>query len=294
MVLATKDVWVAGEALIDLVPSGEARVPKVGGGAANTAKALVKLGIPTAFIGGISSDSYGSSIREELREVDLTLTHHSDFPTALAIVTLDVDGSASYEFKLKNTSTFDFRSEWLPLAKPEVLHVGTLATIIEPGASQLFTWAKNLNTHIIFDPNVRPTVIDDRDKYRQIVEKWVGISEIVKLSREDLDWLGYFNVTKFFELGAKLVVVTSGAEGITGYSQKGVISVPGVRVEVVDTVGAGDTVGAVLVEGLLKYGMDGLVGESLFSVLRRAAIAAAITCTRAGANPPSASEIDSK
>jgi fructokinase len=145
---------------------------------------------------------------------------------------------------------------------------------------------------VVFDPNVRPNVLPDREKYRDAIEKWAGISSFVKLSDEDLAWLGYRGVDRFFELGAKLVVVTRGANGIDGYTKEGLVSVPGVAVDVVDTVGAGDTVGAVLVEGLLKYGLDQLVSERTFEVLNRAAKAAAITCTRAGAKPPTAEELE--
>lgn len=284
-------VWVVGEALIDLVPSGDSRVPIVGGGPANTAKALAKLGISPSFIGGISSDKYGESIRAELAGVDLGLSLRSDLPTALAIVSLDEKGSASYEFKLEGTATFDFSRSWLPSSSPEVLHIGTLATIIEPGASELFQWASGLSSVIVFDPNIRPSVLSDKAKYRKAVERWIGISKVVKLSSEDLEWLGYAEVSDFFELGTELVVVTSGASGLTGFTRAGSVAVPGVKVDVVDTVGAGDTVGAVLVEGLVNCGIDGLKAEKLFEVLTRAARAASITCSRAGANPPSQEEL---
>lgn len=286
-----KRVWVVGEALIDLVPAGETQVPIVGGGPANTAKALAKLGIPTSFIGGISSDEFGSSIAAELSSVDLSLALRSNLPTALAIVTLDKSGSASYQFKLDGTATFDFRSEWLPVSAPDVLHIGTLATVIEPGASELFAWASSLRTTIVFDPNIRPSVLRDKARYRKAVERWVGISKVVKLSSEDLEWLEYTDGKAFFELGAELVVVTQGASGINGITPECSVAVPGVKVDVVDTVGAGDTVGAVLVEGLVKYGIEALKSEKLFEVLTRAATAASITCSRAGANPPALHEI---
>ena len=284
-------IWVAGEALIDLVPIGDSRVPIVGGGPANTAKALAKLGINTSFIGGISSDDYGEAIVKELVSVDLSKAHRSLLPTALAIVTLIESGSASYEFKLEGTATFNFSREWLPQGKPDVLHIGTLATLIEPGASELFEWASGLNVPIVFDPNIRPSVLGDREKYRSVVERWIGISDVIKMSDEDLKWLGYSSVEGLFDFGAKLVVVTRGSEGIIGYTSAGEVSVPGVTVEVVDTVGAGDTVGAVIVEGIVRFGLEELVNEKLFSVLSRAAKAASITCSRAGANPPSLDEL---
>jgi len=285
-------VWVAGEALIDLVPYGSSRVPIVGGGPANTAMALAKLGVPTSFIGGISSDAYGSAISSELAEVDLGLSLRSELPTALAIVSLDESGSASYEFKLQGTATFAFSRTWLPTSVPDVLHIGTLATIVEPGASELFEWAKALDVPIVFDPNVRPSVLTDESRYREAVERWIGISKVMKLSTDDLEWLGYADVSQFFELGAELIVVTKGDSGLTGFTKSGSVSVPAVKVDVIDTVGAGDTVGAVLVEGLVQFGLSSLKGEKLFGVLTRAAKAASITCSRAGANPPTVAELN--
>lgn len=285
-------VWVAGEALIDLVPDGSTRRAIVGGGAANTAKALANLGIKAFFIGGISEDDFGSAITNELSGVDLSLAVRSSLPTALAIVTLDGSGSASYEFKLDETATFDFRELWLPKGSPEVLHIGTLATVVEPGSNSLFEWASSLNAPIIYDPNIRPSVLGDQEKYREVVKKWASISKIVKLSTQDLDWLGHSDVTFLLDLGVELVVLTKGELGLSGFTRSSVVSVPSVQVNVVDTVGAGDTVGAVLLEGVLKFGLAKLIDERLESVLHRAAKAASITCTRAGAKPPRLEELD--
>ena len=240
-------IWVCGEVLIDLIPDGSGeRVPHVGGGPANTAKALAKLGIEVSFIGGISSDGYGAAIREELDSVDLSLAQNSDLPTALAEVSLDASGSASYKFSLEATATFDFRTSWLPKGSPEVLYIGTLATLVEPGASALFEWVNLLDSVVVFDPNVRSSVLSDANEYRAIFERWALVSKIVKLSEEDLEFLGYSSGVQLLEFGAELVVVTRGAEGIEGITRSGVVSVPGVKVNVVDTVGAGDTVGAIL------------------------------------------------
>ena len=292
MLGAKARVWVAGEALIDLVPlNGEVKAI-VGGGPANTAKALAKLGIEVCFIGGISSDRYGAAIREELDSVDLCLALESELPTALAEVSLDSSGSASYKFTLEETATFDFHTSWLPYGSPDILHIGTLATLVEPGASELYSWAKGLDSVIVFDPNVRSSVLGDAEKYREIFESWALISKIVKMSEEDLHFLGYSGGEEVLELGPELVVVTRGADGMEGITSKGLVSVPGAKVNVVDTVGAGDTVGAILVEGLLRYGFDDLKGKNLFTVLTRATRAAAITCSRAGANPPSAKELE--
>jgi fructokinase len=288
---SASSIWVAGEALVDLVPIAGERKAIVGGGPANTAKALARLGLTPSFIGGISSDHFGKAIERELQDVDLSYVLRSDLPTAFAEVSLDASGSASYKFNLDATATFDFHASWLPKGNPSILHIGTLATLVEPGASELFKWAKDLYSVIVFDPNVRSSILSDRNKYREIFERWASISKIVKMSEEDLHFLGFSNGSQIIGIGPELVVVTKGSEGIDGFTSGGLVSVPGARVDVVDTVGAGDTVGAIIVEGVVRFGLEELKNRSLFSVLTRAAKAAAITCSRAGANPPTLDEL---
>jgi fructokinase len=292
-----KQVWVAGEALIDLIPDVTgAQIPKVGGGPANTAKAVARLGYQTSFIGGISSDSYGQMIEDELKEsgVELELSMKSNQPTALAIATLDTQDAASYEFRLEGTATFAFDESWLPQGQPDVVHVGSVATILEPGASKLLTWASSQTAPIVFDPNVRPSIEGDKDKYRESVERWIDVASIVKLSEEDLDWLyGDESVVKtWFDRGVALVVITRGEKGLSALGSDFRVDIPAKSVSVVDTVGAGDTIGAVIVEGLVEFGLAGLSGDNLFLVLERAAKAASINCSRAGANPPWKAELD--
>ena len=294
------DIWVAGEVLIDLIPRGGERIAIVGGGPANTAKALARLGFNSYFIDGISTDAYGEIARAELLAdgVKLDYALKSDNPTCLATVTLDDKGGASYEFLIDGTATFEFNESWLPDPKqaPAVLHVGTLATIVEPGATALFHWAKQLKAPIVFDPNVRSSVVNDRERYQEIVQKWASISSVIKLSEDDLTWLypdkDYRTAAlDFISDRTTLVVVTKGGDGLDGFTLDGEVSVPGVKVDVVDTVGAGDTVGAILVEGIVKFGVENLVGSTLERTLNRAASAAAITCSRAGANPPMLNEL---
>jgi len=297
-------VWVVGEVLIDLIPNEDQDLAVVGGGPANTAKALAKLGVKTHFIDGISSDKYGQMAKAELLSANVILDYAQDSnkPTCTAKVTLSKSGSASYEFIIEDTSTFDFSNLWLPdpqSLKPSLLHIGTLATIIEPGASVLFKWAQSVAqvAPIVFDPNIRPVVLSDRDEYVKKVEQWVSISSAVKVSDEDLNWLYPGKVVgeivnKWLEVGVELVVVTLGDKGITAYRKHEQISVDAVKVVVVDTVGAGDTVGAVLVEAIVKNGLDRLTGEVLKTMLNWAVKAAAITVSRTGANPPSKDEID--
>ena len=297
-------IWVVGEVLIDLIPDRDQHLAVVGGGPANTAKALAKLGVKTYFIDGISNDEYGQMAKAELFAANVLLDYaqYSNKPTCTAKVTLSKSGSATYEFVIEGTATFDFSDLWLPdpqRLKPSLLYIGTLATVIEPGASVLFEWAQSL-THIapiVLDPNIRPAVLGDRNEYVKKIEKWVAISSAVKVSDQDLNWLYPGKVIdeiakKWLEVGVQLVVVTLGDKGITAYRKNEQISVDAVKVVVADTVGAGDTVGAVLVEAIVKSGLDKLTGEVLITMLNRASKAAAVTVSRTGANPPSKEEID--
>jgi len=276
------------------MPTGDV----VGGGPANTAKALARLGYDVDFIDGISSDAYGISARKELEQdgVGLGLSLRSNKPTCTATITLDSAGAARYEFFIKGTATFDFTASWLPDAsalKPSLLHIGTLATIIEPGAGVLFDWAVRVGEFapIVFDPNIRSSVMSDPATYAAAVEKWVSISSIVKLSDDDIKWL-YPDETldevahRWISGGVSCVVVTRGAHGLIGYTEHGMEEVNGAKVIVVDTVGAGDTVGAIIVEGVIAHSVAGLQGRVLNEVLHKAALAAGITCSRAGAQPP--------
>jgi fructokinase len=297
-------VWVTGEVLIDLIPNGSERKPIVGGGPANTAKALSKIRIDTQFIDGISSDDYGQMAKDELvaSGVKLDYVKYSDKPTCLAIVSLSDSGSASYDFVIENTATFDFTPDSLPnpqTERPTLLHIGTLATVIEPGASVLFEWTQSVAkvAPIVFDPNIRPAVIDDQEQYLKQVERWVSISSAVKVSDEDIKWL-YPSleieqvVDNWLAKGPSLIVVTYGDKGLAGYRVGEKVIVDAVKVLVADTVGAGDTVGAILVEAIVKDGLKTLSGVRLEMMLKRAAKAAAITVSRSGANPPTLKEID--
>jgi fructokinase len=277
-----------------MLPTGDV----VGGGPANTAKALARLGYEVDFIDGISSDTNGVNARKALERdgVGLALSLKSEKPTCTATLTLDSHGGAQYEFFIKETATFDFNTSWLPdpsRLKPSALHIGTLATIIEPGATALFDWAVRVGEFapIIFDPNIRPSVLDDRAIYASAVEKWVSIASIIKVSDDDLKWL-YPNETldevahRWIEQGVSCVVVTRGVHGLIGFTEHGMEEVDGAKITVVDSVGAGDTVGAIVVEGVIAHSVAGLQGHVLNEVLHKAAIAAGITCSRAGAEPP--------
>lgn len=293
-------IWVCGEVLVDRL--GESN--RVGGGPANTARAIARLGQDVEFIGGISTDDFGIRAREEFARDKVGLRHvlSSQKPTAIASVSIDGKGQASYQFSTSGTATFDFSHLWLPdpyRQKPSALHIGSLATVIEPGASALFEWATHVSEFapIIFDPNVRPHALSDRAKYLNIFERWVSISTVVKASEEDLDWL-YANqpiaevASRLLEYGIQLVVVTQGAQGITAITRAESVVMGAVASKVVDTIGAGDSVGAVLVDSILRNGILNLQGPVLHEALNCAVHAAAITCSRVGAQPPTRSDID--
>ena len=295
-------MWVCGEVLVDLING----VGHIGGGPENTAIALARLGHQVEFIDGISTDEWGVAAKNELNldGVGTRFCKFSDKPTCQAIVTLDANGSASYEFKIDGTATFDFSANWLPdpyKHKPSLLHIGTLVTAIEPAASVLFEWALEVSelAPVIFDPNVRPAVIPDREKYRSQVEKWVDISSVVKVSEDDLAWLypgrNDLEIAKEWVANdVSIVVITRGANGLVGITKSGVYTVPGISVNVADTVGAGDTVGAVIAEAVKEIGLDELDDAALIVTLEKAARAAALTCSRNGANPPYAHELNLK
>lgn len=312
-------IWVCGEVLIDRLPSpiaekeGKASwVNVVGGGAANTAKCMSRLGYDVQFIDGLSTDNYGVLAKTELLGddvgIDLCL-QNSHKPTCLATVTFDENSKASYEFLIDGTATFDFDENWLPdfeSYNPSALHLGTLATIIEPGASAIYDWAAEGATKhgvpVVFDPNIRPSVLPDRDAYQKAVGRFAEISSVIKASDDDIDWLypdtPHEVVAKLW-LGEKLtslVVITKGEDGMTSFTKEGnVISeLPVSKIEVRDTIGAGDTVGAVLTEGVVKHGIAKLVEEPecLRSVLRRANKASAITCSRQGCKPPTQADLE--
>ena len=299
----SKEIWVCGEALIDLIPRGEQKVAIVGGGPANTAKALARLGFDSYFIDGISTDSFGGMIKDQLLHdgVNLKYAHYSDKQTCTADVSLDKAGVASYVFTIDGTATFDFTNDWLPdpqEIKPVVLQIGTLATIVQPAADVLLEWAKRVAkvAPIVFDPNVRSSVLPDRPKYQEAIAKWAAISEVIKVSEDDLAWLypeqdQIAIAEEWIKGGSTLVIITKGSYGIIGVTKDDVVSVPGVKIEVVDTVGAGDTVGAIVVEAIVERGLKVITGDVLREVLVRATKAAAITCSRAGANPPTRAEI---
>jgi fructokinase len=304
-------IVVGGEALVDLVDDGGARRAVAGGGPFNTAVALGRLQVPVAFFGAISRDAYGQILTQQLVDagVETSLVRWSDLPTPQATAHREVDGRHSYTFSLAATAFTDVSPNLLPLL-PEstwAIHVGTLALAVDPPAAAYEALlARETETHrVILDPNVRPAIFGDAELYRHRFERLSRLADVVKLSDDDAGWL-YPDLapTEVAELilglGPRLVALTRGADGAVARSHIAAVDVPAMPVNVVDTIGAGDSFGAALIaalgdEGALGPGAEGKLDEE---VLRRtvtyAVAASAVTCTRTGAVPPSRSEVEAQ
>jgi fructokinase len=303
-----------GEALIDMLPRTSAEgvavyQPFNGGSIFNTAIALGRLGIKTGFFTGLSTDFFGDSLKAglEASHVSLKYTKVWDRPSTLAFVKLD-NGHARYSFFDDNSAGRMLTKKDLPkLAKDvEALHFGSISLIPEPGASTLEALMKRecKKRVICFDPNIRPTVIKNRKAYLARVKRMIAMSDIVKISDEDVKWItgkDDFAATarKWLKAGAKVVVITKGGEGAEAFTKKISVKIVSPKVTVVDTVGAGDTFTAGVLASLSKAGkltksaMAALDEATLHDALRFAARAAAVTVSREGANPPWAHELSS-
>ncbi len=293
-------IVVGGEALIDLVPAARppgALLPRPGGGPYNTALALGRLGAEVAFCSRVSADGFGESLLAGLRAagVDLSLVQRGPEPTTLAVPSLAPDGSASYGFYVEGTADRLFT---LPPALPEsarALALGTCSLVLEPGASAyeaLLRRESRRGLLTLLDPNIRPALIADPAGYRtRFLTRLLPYVSVLKLSEEDAAWLGGGRVCDWLAAGPSAVVLTRGAAGLTVWTREGEEhSVAARAVAVADTIGAGDTVNAALLHRL-----SGAAGGPVDwpDVLGYAAHAAALTCTRAGAEPPYAAELRS-
>ena len=299
-------IVVAGEALIDLVPQGTGALagltPALGGGPYNTAVALGRLGSPTAFCSRTSRDAFGEALLDGLRTVgvDVSGVQRGTEPTTLAVATIDGNGSAAYSFYVDGTADRLFSApEALP-AETRAVSFGTCSLVLEPGATAYETMMRTAAAQGVFtalDPNIRTSLIQDADAYRARFRSWLPSVTLLKLSEEDASWLGG-SPREWLAAGPAAVVITHGGDGLSVVTRDGgEYSVPGEKVDVVDTIGAGDTVNAALLHGLFTRdalsadGLASLGADGWTRLLRFAARAAAITCSRAGAEPPYASEV---
>jgi fructokinase len=300
-------ILVCGEALIDVLENGDGTQRQAaGGGPFNTARALGRLGVPTAFLGHLSTDTYGLELAGLLRAdgIDLDLTTIGPEPTTIAIANLDGDGLAEYEFLVEGTSAPNLTMAMVPenlAADITALHVGTLGLALEPMASTLAALIRRESGRrlIMLDPNIRPIAAAD-PIYRERLESVIPLSTIVKASVGDLAWLypdlDYKTAAqRMVEIGVRLVVVTLGIDGAFAAAGDLTVAVTAPAANVVDTVGAGDTFGAALLARLWDFGLvrpdPTLDIVQVESALKFACLAASITVTRIGADPPYRSEL---
>ncbi|MFI6346811.1 carbohydrate kinase [Streptomyces sp. NPDC050560] len=299
-------IVVAGEALIDLVPEAAGALaalsPRLGGGPYNTAVALGRLGVPTAFCSRVSDDAFGAALLAGLRTegVDVSGVQRGPEPTTLAVATLDEGGSAGYSFYVEGTADRLFS---VPAKLPDAvgaISFGTCSLVLEPGASayeELMRSASGEGVFTALDPNIRAGLIADADAYRARFRAWLPYVALLKLSEEDAAWLGG-SPEEWLASGPSAVVMTHGGEGLSVTTGRGRFTVPGVPVRVADTIGAGDTVNAALLAALSRRdalspaAMAALDEAAWSDILGYAARAAAVTCSRPGAQPPYASELE--
>ncbi|GAB4097874.1 carbohydrate kinase [Sinomonas halotolerans] len=303
---------VIGEGLIDVVrrPSGTESHP--GGSPLNVAVGLARLDHPVQFIGRYGDDPHGRMLTQHLKGSGVLVPLPPDAtPTSVATAELDHRGAATYHFEL-DWHLPDLRGSLETLLKATtLLHTGSIATVLEPGADQVLTAVEHARPRatIGFDPNCRPTITSDPEAVRGRVERFVALADVVKASDEDLAWLypgvdPLDSARRWLRLGAPegpaVVVVTRGADGPWAACADGETHVLPPRVRVADTVGAGDSFMAALLSAVVDRELDGaqrrpelrrLSVEELARILDYAARAAAVTVSRPGANPPNRAEI---
>lgn len=296
-----------GEALIDMLPrtstAGEpALAPYSGGAVFNTAIALGRLGVPVEFFSGLSTDPFGEQLRQTLQEsqVGVGYAPRSNRPTTLAFVHL-VDGHATYIFYDEGTAGRMLAETDLPTLGSDVnaMLFGAISLIPEPcGGTYEALMKREAGRRVtMLDPNIRPASIPDREKHLGRIQRMMEMADIVKLSDEDLNWFGEDGtsdevIARWLDRGPKLIVMTRGSKGAIGYSKNHAVSVTPSPVKVVDTVGAGDTFNASILASLHEQGalskdaIANLSEDAIRNALTLGARAAAVTVSRAGANPP--------
>lgn len=299
----TTDVLIAGETLIDIVRRLDGtQAESAGGSPANVGITLGRLGRVPALVTHVGDDERGAVIRTWLGASGVSLVSAPVGRTSTAQATLDATGAASYEFDL----SLDLDASGAPDAA--VVHTGSIASVLEPSAARLreLVEARRASALITYDPNIRPSLIDDADRVRQAALDCIALAHVVKASDEDVAFLhpGLAPVDAardWVASGPGLVVVTMGGDGAVAVRDGSVFEIETPRVQVADTVGAGDTFMGALIDGLLDAGIAGpgaeerlrtVSDEVLQRVLDRAARAASITVSRAGANPPTSAELD--
>jgi fructokinase len=290
------DVVVIGEALIDVVTTPEGKTEHPGGSPANVAYGLARLGVPTGLHTSIGTDRRGDALEEHLAGAGVTLLPgaRSLERTSTATATIARDGSANYAFDI----TWDVEPLDPARIPPRVVHTGSIASFLSPGAGNVKATLQELRSECIitYDPNIRPALLGTHAEALHAFEELVHLSTVVKLSDEDAEWLYpkkalEETATHILGLGADLAVITKGSSGSLLATPAASLSIPAVKTPVVDTIGAGDSYMSALILGLLTPGTGGLAPSVLDQLGRTAATAAAITVSRAGARPPTEDEL---
>lgn len=308
------NILVIGEALIDVVHTPDGKKQNiVGGSPANTAVALARLGVNTFMKSRTSTDDYGVIIRQYLENenVDLSLGVIGKEPSTIINAFIQNDKSAKYEANLIGASDFGWTDDELKFSDNNFsfVHLGSLTSYVEPGASEVEKWfaklRKDSNLLLSFDPNIRhPLDGQKSEEVRNRAKRLCAISHIVKASNEDFEWIFETNNYKdcaknLIDNGTAIVIITSGKNGawvIT--SDKNEIEIPAQNIQVIDTIGAGDTFSAAFLAQLINQDVTSLQKlktlekTALEVMLNNCAHAAGITCSRQGANPPFRSEVN--
>jgi fructokinase len=299
---------VIGEALIDLVDSGDQRTftAHLSGSPLNVAVGLARLGQPTQFLARFSQDTFGRRLRDyaERNGVGLAVAVvDAPQPSTLAVVNLDEHRKARYDFYLDGSADWQWRPDELVVPDgTAILHAGSLTSWTPPGAEHVLSALRRARHGVLvsYDPNVRPALLGTAARARPLIEAAVATAHLVKASDDDIAWLypgdePADTARRWLDLGATVVVITRGAGGAVGYRRGAEpLERPARPVRLVDTIGAGDAFTSGLLDALARTGVRdpvSLAAADLGAALDEAILAAALTCERAGADPPTAAEL---
>ncbi len=285
-------IVVAGEALFDLVLRADGSLAAhPGGGPFNAARTIARLGTPVAFVGGLSRDRFGQRLAADLAADGVTLSDdlRSDDPTTLAVAELSDEHAASYRFYTQGTAAAGLTADAALGALPgsvDALLIGTLGLVVQPLADAVEALVEQLDVPVLMDVNVRPSAIEDEDGYRARLTRLLARTDTLKASDDDLAWIapGVDPLEAARALGPATTLLTRGARGATLVTAAGAVEIPAPQVDVVDTIGAGDAFAGAFLAGR----MEGADAEAAATF---AAGVAAVTCSRAGADPPTRAEL---
>ena len=306
-------IAILGEALIDFKSTGPLEFKGfIGGSSLNVATACSRLGQDTAFLGQVSQDMFGARLLEHMSAngIDSNLVLRSEAPTTLAFVE-ERNGQAHFSFIGNKAADTLYDPQPRPVLPGDVkfMQFGSISLLNDPTSTSItevigkHRSSLNHNVTVVFDPNCRPALTPDLDGYRRKLKTWLRLAHLVKVSDQDLGWLEpdrplHEVAYDWIAQGPTVVIITRGEHGSVLYrNNHAPLEVPTPKVQVVDTVGAGDTYTAGLMVGLLEHGHERAEqlathsNETLLAVMNFAAASAAINCTRAGANPPTRDEV---